>query len=358
MNDLRTTASISADADTESEGQFDHWKQRFQWVDDRLSFVSDYLNPILVKETRQALKSRQFVISFSMLLLCAFAWTLIGTVTFADQIQYSAVARQMLTGYFLVLAVPMLLIVPLFANRSLASELDDGTLELLSISTLTPRQIVLGKLASAIMQMALYFVALSPCVAFAYTLRGISLPSIVIILLLLIVSGVTLTIFALFLAPIGSGRFGQVLINLGLLSVLVAATGGVGSLVYGFLYENATPPDQYWPQIIGLSLGISFSICLFLLAATESQLLPKSENASTPVRWALLWATAIVVGVVVFATGTENVEVIMVSFIIGLPILAGLWMVAGSMLCAESSELTPRMRRRLPVNLVSRSLFS
>ena len=40
----------------------------------------DWCNPILVKETRQALKSRQFVITFSLLLLAALSWTIVGTI--------------------------------------------------------------------------------------------------------------------------------------------------------------------------------------------------------------------------------------------------------------------------------------
>ena len=75
----------------------------------------------------------------------------------------------MMLGYYFVLALPMLLVVPLAAYRSLECEIDDGTLELLSITSLSPWQIVLGKLASAMLQMMLYFVVLFPCIAYAYT---------------------------------------------------------------------------------------------------------------------------------------------------------------------------------------------
>ena len=43
-----------------------------------LEWSGDRLNPILVKETRQALKSRQFVVTFGLLLLCGWGWSIIG----------------------------------------------------------------------------------------------------------------------------------------------------------------------------------------------------------------------------------------------------------------------------------------
>ena len=43
-----------------------------------LRLVGDRLNPILVKETRQALKSKQFTITFGLLLIAVWAWTILG----------------------------------------------------------------------------------------------------------------------------------------------------------------------------------------------------------------------------------------------------------------------------------------
>ena len=43
----------------------------------------------------------------------------------------------------------------------------------LSITTLKPRQIISGKLGSSIVQMAVYFSAITPCLAFTYLLRGV-----------------------------------------------------------------------------------------------------------------------------------------------------------------------------------------
>ena len=140
-------------------------------------------------------------------------------------------APRMLVGYYVVLAIPMLLIVPFAAYRSLEGEIDDGTLELLSITTMSPWQIVLGKLASASLQMMLYFVALFPCVAYAYTLRGVDLPTIMLIMLALVAAALVLTVIALFFASLSRARTGRMMTLLSTLSVLVAAEWMVGAMV-------------------------------------------------------------------------------------------------------------------------------
>ena len=80
-------------------------------VVDRIAIrCGDAINPILVKETRQALKSRQFVVTFSLLLFAALAWTIAGSLLLMPQIYFVPSAPTLLVGYYLVLAVPMLLV--------------------------------------------------------------------------------------------------------------------------------------------------------------------------------------------------------------------------------------------------------
>src|SRR6056297_2434646 len=262
-------------------------------LDDWCLRFGDLVNPILVKETRQALKSRQFLITFSLLLVAAFGWTVVGSLMRMPQIYTAPTAPFMLVGYYVVLAVPMLLVVPLAAYRSLESELDDGTLELLSISILSPWQIVLGKLASAGLQMTLYFVALFPCVAFAYTLRGIDLPTLLIVMAFLFVSGGMLTVAALCFAPQSrsrSGRIFSLLLVLGMLLVGEYVIGGacITMILYGIPFEA----DLIGYAIVFILLT-SFAAANLLITTTAVMLTPESENRSTRLRLALLLLTAV-----------------------------------------------------------------
>lgn len=325
----------------------------------------DAVNPILVKETRQALKSRQFVVTFSLLLFASLAWTVVGSLLQMPQIYYMPTAPQMLTGYYFVLAVPMLLVVPLAAYRSLEGEVDDGTLELLTITSLSPRQIVTGKLASAALQMLLYFVALFPCVAFAYTLRGVDLPTLALLMGVLILAGLGLTIFALAMAPVSQGRMGQIVSLLATIALLVAAEFAIGTFAmdliqYGIQYEGVK-----LVLMIAATVAVLASFLFILLMATTAKLTPESENRSTGIRVAVLvhlFCVLAVAGGLVFeltdglAAQNPFDGVGVVTFATGYFVL--FWAIVGSMICAEAPTMTARIRRELPGTFLTRLLWT
>ena len=188
----------------------------------------DRLNPILVKEARQAMKSRQFVVTFSLLLIFGWLWTVLFIAFGVPAIFYAPVGPGVLTGYYVVLSIPLLIVVPYAAFRSLAAEREDGTYELLSITTLSARQIVLGKLGSAMLQMMVYYSALAPCIAFTYLLRGIDVITIALFLGYTFLRRSCLSIFGLMMATVTRSRHWQVLLSV----VFVMAL-----LVFGFFWD-------------------------------------------------------------------------------------------------------------------------
>jgi hypothetical protein len=104
---------------------------------------------------------------------------------------------------------------------------------------------------------------------------------------------------------------------------------------------------------IVLVLGGSF-IVLFLLAAM-SRIAPVVENRSTKLRACmfvqqLLWVMAMVA----MAIMAKKSEVL--AF--GIVILGGYWIVMGTMMLAESAELSPRILRDLPTTFFLRALFT
>ena len=118
----------------------------------------------------------------------------------------------------------MLLIVPFSAYRSLAGEREDGTYELLSITTLSARQIVTGKLGSAVLQMLVYYSALSPCIAFTYLLRGVDIVTILLVLFYTFLASVLLSAVGLMVATVSRARHVQVLLSVALLLGLAFLT--------------------------------------------------------------------------------------------------------------------------------------
>ena len=320
----------------------------------------DWCNPILVKETRQALKSRQFVITFSLLLFAALSWTIIGTFSLMPAIYETPSAPRMMLGYYFVLALPMLLVVPLAAYRSLEGEIDDGTLELLSITTLSPKQVVWGKLASAMLQMLLYFVVLFPCVSYAYTLRGVDFPTTVVLLGMLILAGIMMTIVALFFAPLSRSRTGRVTMLLVVIMLLAVAEWLLGLAAV----EMITSDASWWSwedsvlYLGGLVLLVAPAVGYLLLTVTAAQLTPVIDNRSTKIRFAMLLVNAAVVAWVTLAsTERQTYTALGLMWCAGMGLIL-LWGLASSMLVSESAVLTPRVQRGLPQSFLARATLT
>ena len=188
-----------------------------------LHWLGDRLNPILVKEARQALKSRQFMATFGLLLICGWVWSILGLAILGPEAAYGARGPSMFAGYYVILAFPLMVIVPFGAFRSLAVEQEDRTYELLSITALYPRQIVSGKLASAVVQMLIYLSAVAPCLAFTYMLRGISLPSIVFAVFCTFLASLAFSMVGLLVGTLSGEKHWQVVLSVLLIVGLLGA---------------------------------------------------------------------------------------------------------------------------------------
>ena len=114
--------------------------EKTNWLDRRIENVSEWFSSILVKESRQALKSRQFLWTFFLMLIVVATWTLFALSYLYSEMASNSVASGpfLLGGYWMILGFPLAIIIPYSAYRSLAREFEDGTLQMVSITTLRP----------------------------------------------------------------------------------------------------------------------------------------------------------------------------------------------------------------------------
>ena len=138
----------------------------------RLEGLGDRFNPIVVKEMRQVLKSRQFVGTFLLLLLAAWAGSIFGVSSLGASIDYGSPALTFYAGFLFALSAASLVIVPFWTFRSIVEERTETTLELLQITALSPVEIVHGKTLSAMVQVLVYYCALAPFIAFTAPVAG------------------------------------------------------------------------------------------------------------------------------------------------------------------------------------------
>jgi hypothetical protein len=331
------------------------WWPRIEAVLER---ASEWLNPILVKESRQALKSRQFIVTFTLLLVFGWGWSLAGVAMLSQAAYYAPGGRFMLAGYFIILAVPLIVIVPFSAFRSLAAEREDGTFELLSITTLRARQIISGKLGSAIVQMAVYYSALAPCIAFTYLLRGIDVLTIGLMLLYTFLASILLSQLGLIAATITRSPHWQILLSV-LLILFLAWCDVIGSyaMVMGMIYAAGSIEfDNFYFWIAHVAiLTFYVSFVALLLYAAAAQISFASDNRSTVLRIIMLIQQLLWVGWMTYVwVETNDSEILYVVVTIG----SLYWFFAGSLLCGESGQLSPRVKRSLPQSFLGRALFT
>ncbi|HLM47157.1 MAG TPA: ABC transporter permease, partial [Myxococcaceae bacterium] len=139
-----------------------------------LARLGDRLNPLVVKEVRQGLRSRVFWASFGLMLLACLIISMVAYANVRDS-GLSTHGQGFFLAFFVCLGVVHFFIIPYSAYRSLAREREDETWVLLILTGLGPRRILRGKVASFLVQAGLYASAVGPFLLFSYYLNGIDL---------------------------------------------------------------------------------------------------------------------------------------------------------------------------------------
>jgi hypothetical protein len=322
-----------------------------------LDRAGDLLNPILVKEARQAMKSRQFVVTFSLMLIFGWLWTVIFIALSVPDIFFAPVGPAVLTGYYIVLSIPLLIVVPYASFRSLAAEREDGTYELLSITSLSARQIILGKLGSAILQMIVYYSALAPCIAFTYLLRGIDVLTIATFLTYTFLASLLLCIVGLMMATVTRARHWQVLLSVVFVMALLVFTFVWDFVVVAFIANRQTPPfdePDFWIANLCF-LTFYVPVLMLLLQIGAGQITFASENRSGPIRVMLLVLQLLIVGWFTYYWLHFDVGNILFAEI---GVIAAYWALVGAFLTGETAQLSPRAKRQLPQSFLGRMAFT
>ncbi len=329
-----------------------------------LERAGESFNPLLVKEVRQSLKGRQFSTTFTLVVVFSWLWSIYGIVMLGPNVSYQADGAEMFYGYYLILAFPLLLIVPFSAFRSLVAEREDNTFELVAITTLKPRQIVTGKLGSAVAQMIVYLSVAAPCLAFTYLLRGIDVLTICWILFYTVLASLGFSLAAIFLATISKERHWQVMVSVLIVVGLFNAFLGAIELCHGILQVNRLPFQSWdfwiWNLKVLTAYGSTFAL---VYLAAGAQLTSAAENRSTALRVAMLIQQGLFAAWIGFDVGKMmqfdpalGAAAIRQEGLIYTVVSIWYWFSMGSLMLGEGTELSARAKRSLPSSFVGRVL--
>lgn len=320
--------------------------------------ASDRLNPILVKETRQATQGKIFATIF--LLFVGFSWLVLvlGIVTMWDSLETRATAEIFFGWNFAMLSFAILVVVPFGCFRSLLAERELHTYDLLRITSLTPRQIVWGKLATSLLQVVVYYSAIAPFIAFTSFLQGFDVVWISWVLAMSFLWSMMLCVAALLAGVATRSNQWQSANMVGLIIMLLILWGIVLAVALeGRRAVEFDDPDFWWVNLIVLLIAASYVVLAGQLIV--ARLTFASGNRSSGIRIVLViqfWLALLVTGVlavldqrVVFDRNFQTAMTIWLQLH---------WIAAGLVLVTESDFLSRRIRGRLPVNRFRRFLVA
>ncbi len=262
--------------------------------------VAERASPMVVKEVRQGLRTRSFWVFFTLLLIACIIGAL---VAFASSSSSEAGAGAFI-AFFSVLSIVQFFVIPFTAYRSMAREQDDETWVLLTLTGLGPRRVILGKIASFVLQGALYASAAAPFLLFSYFLNGIGLPTILLSMLFAGAYQVFLVSIAVSIASAAHTKLMRAVLQFAMLAILFHALifgiGGAAGL--GEVLKRGSLSTQFAFGSGCLMFGmLSTAALLFESAAAGLSL--SSENYSRGPRIAFL--VQIIGGTLLFVAGSK-----------------------------------------------------
>jgi hypothetical protein len=259
----------------------------------------DAINPIAVKELRQMVQSRLVVAGLMLFLIVQIGF--LGLFLLTSEAQKGSDHENLSAGRqaFVFLQGILLgtcLLVPGYAGIRLAGEHSDTNVDLLFISTLKPRAIMAGKLQSAVILVLMVFSACAPFMTFTYLLRGLDMPTILMVLGLDLLLSVWAIQFCLFLAVLPAPRPVKGALGLAATFLLIGIFSGMQNLVARFLEFGFIIPTDSWEfwgpalVLVGTTAGQVGLMYVWSVAILN----PATANRALPVRVYTLLLVALV----------------------------------------------------------------
>lgn len=263
---------------------------------------SDRFSPIVVKELRQGLRTRFF--TSSLILFHTLIILLLATVLYGTPVE-------VVNGIFWGIAGLMLLaVMPLRGFAALHAEATDGTLDMLTLTSISSFRILYGKWMALYSQTLLVAGSILPYMVARYFFGGVEiLREIVALMLLSLGSGVITAALLAFSS--------QSLLLLRLFLALWVAAAAVPLGFFTAFLVSASQADsllreffalERWAQfsLVGGILALAVYAVYYFLALGSSRIAPPSENHSTQKRLIVLAVHGVltVVGLLLCFFGT------------------------------------------------------
>jgi len=253
------------------------WSRLWPWIDDRL-------NPILVKEVRQALRGRYFRNLFWFTVVAATAISELRLLSMDGNRSIAGLGMGFFTANFTVMAIATMVFVPFWAFQSMSGEWEENTYDLLVISNMRPRQLLIGKALAAGVQSLLCFSAFAPYLVSTFLMGGVDLWSIFVVLGATVLLSWGLSMVALAVASFGRSRVARAMLAIALLTLISFVTAGTVGFGGELMQSPETLRSSYFSMAMWVFLSIVPSVSILALAVGCARIAHEHENRSTFLR--------------------------------------------------------------------------
>lgn len=260
-----------------------------------LDEFSDRLSPMLVKELRQGLRAKTFVILFLTLqaLLGVVLLTAVGATSSSGDS-----GRTVSSIIFFFFSLAALVAQPLRGVGALHNEIKGQTIDLMVLTRLGAWRIVLGKWVAIVSQTALLLITIFPYLILRYFFGRMDLFAELNLLLLIFLGSAVFTAITVGLSALPS------IIIRGLVPLFLAIYlgGGIMGLTFGreiddvIKFCSLREDGTGWALLIGALFGGYFG--WFSLGLGASIIAPMAENHST-VRRIVVICLLLIMGLIV-----------------------------------------------------------
>jgi hypothetical protein len=249
----------------------------------------DWLSPMLVKELRQGMRSRVFLLSFLALQVAMIFMAILGLMNAAEDNSNEGVS----VFYWIVICLPLLFIMPSSGLGVISREKMANTLEPILLTRLTARRILIGKWVAIMGQTLLLVAAILPYTVLRYYLGGVNLVVELEVLAWVVLSSAALTAVAVGVSP-WFGRISRVLVPIVLFVFVYVLAGILFDMANtGGPATRGGPFTEWW--MVPVILVQTFLLGLFMLESGAGQIAPGAENHTTTKRLIALASVLIVI---------------------------------------------------------------
>jgi hypothetical protein len=314
------------------------------------------LNPIVIKELRQGVRSWTVTGMLMLFLVVLFITSLTFLVTTSFDISPNMqLGGTMFSAFTVILAGASVFFIPLYTGVRVASERQENNPDLLYVTTLTPSRIIFGKFLCSAYIALLFFSACMPFMAFTNLLRGVDLPTVFFILAFLFLVVCAANMVAIFLACLPMSRpFKFLFVIYGFLQSFGVIVSLVG-LSFEFMRSGigaAMSGRDFWiGTATAVGIGLALTGLFFFLAV--AMITPPSANRARPVRIYLtvIWLLG---GLLSFNWVVKTGEADRI-FAWTYPTF-GMMMFALLVTISNSDQFSLRVRRTIPQSALKRFL--